>query len=188
MASRHLPKSVPPAAIFQPEKELERFLVGLTEVAFWHGNCFALYSGGMNRHMAVSRWIGLAVLVVLAAGLGCPLPFEGGWILLEIDAAAAPRAVAVSDFTVTGLGIELRGPTGDSLRTIDWEAAEGPRSYHIRVEQAGEHEIRLMHFGDDPSVQAVETLALEVRAGRVTVVAVVPGGIGLVRVEERREE
>jgi hypothetical protein len=109
-----------------------------------------------------------------------------GIIRLQIDPTAASKGIAVGDFEVTGLEIRIRGPEGEQLKTIHWNAFEGSRSYLIPVREAGEHEIEVTHFGclDKEAIEAVEASAFEVQARKITVIDIVPGGIGLIRIEE----
>jgi hypothetical protein len=125
----------------------------------------------------------LAVAALLAAG--CPLLLEGGLIRLQIDTAAESRGIAVGDLEVTGLRIRVHDPAGEILETIDWDAAEGPRSYLVLVKQAGECEIEVTRFGEKEGevVQAAESEVFEVQARRITIIDIVPGCIGVIHIQ-----
>jgi hypothetical protein len=133
----------------------------------------------------------LAVLALLLA-FGCSLlPREdtgtgtGWYIKLQIKAPEASKGITVTDFDVTGLKIQVRDPEGEVLKTIDWAANEGLQTYLVPVKEQGVHEIEVTHFGEreGQQVQATEKAAFNIRAMGITVIDVVPGGIGLIWVE-----
>jgi len=129
--------------------------------------------------------LGSLAVLLLMMGAGCLLPLEGGLIRLQIDTTAESRGIAAGDFEVTGLRIHLRKPAGEVLEAIDWDAAEGPRSYLIPVKQAGEYEIEVTHIGEQEgeAVQAAESEVFEVQAMKITVIDIVPGCIGVIRIQ-----
>jgi hypothetical protein len=127
----------------------------------------------------------LAILALLLAA-GCPLALKkAGFIRLQIDPTGSSKGIAVADFEVTGLRIRVQDAVGGIMETIDWGAMEGSRSYLILVKQAGECEIEVTHIGEQKgeAVQAFESEVFEVQAMRITVIHIVPGCIGLIRVE-----
>ena len=138
-----------------------------------------------NMSPAKALLTGALAVLALLAGVGCPLPLEGGLIRLQIDTASESRRIEVGDFEVGGLRIRVRDPAGEVLETIDWDAAEGPRTYWIPVPKAGDCEIEVIHFGEQEgeSVQAAEREVFEVPARRVTSVDIVPGCIGVIRIQ-----
>lgn len=125
----------------------------------------------------------LAAAALLAAG--CPLLLEGGLIRLQIDTAAESRGIAAGELEVTGLRIRVCDPAGGNLETISWDPAEGSRSYLILVKPAGECEIEVTHVGEQEgeAVQAAESEVCEVQARRITVIDIVPGCIGVIRIQ-----
>ena len=136
---------------------------------------------------------GLAAMVFLAV-LGCSLlvrddrvePVGSGWyIKLQIQAPAAAKAVTVTDFDVTGMNIQVLDPQDLPLASIDWVLADGTQSYPVPVQQAGEHEVVVTHYGvrDGQPVQATERAACNIQAMKITIVDIVPGCIGVIRVE-----
>ena len=126
----------------------------------------------------------LAILSLLAVA-GCPLPGEVGYIKLQILAPVASKGITVSDFEVTGLQIQVRDPRDEVLETIDWEAEEGPQCYLILAKRSGEHGIDVIHFGehDGEMVEAAESAVFDIPAMAITVIDVVPGRIGVIRIE-----
>ena len=129
---------------------------------------------------------GCSLLLLLLLAAGCPLPLEGGLIRLQIDTTAESKGIAVGDVEVTGLRILVRESAGEVLEAIDWDAEEGRRSYLVLVKKAGEHEIEVNHFGgqDGEAVQAAESEVFEVKARRITIIDVVPGCIGVIRIAD----
>lgn len=135
--------------------------------------------------------LGSVVLLVLLL-VGCSLllrheggePLTGRYIRLNVSPAAAARAITVSEYEVTGLQIELWGPDEELLGTIEWEVLDGPRSYLVPVEQTGQHQIVVRHFGelDGEEVEAQESASFTIGAMIITVIDVVPGCIGVIRV------
>ena len=134
-------------------------------------------------------WLGTRAIPALLALLlmaGCPLALKkAGFIRLQIDPTGSSKGIAVGDFGVTGLRIRVRDAAGEILETIDWDAAEGSRNYLVLVKQAGEYEIEVIHFGEHEgdAIQAAESEVFEIQAMRITVIDIVPGCIGLIRVE-----
>ncbi len=131
--------------------------------------------------------LGSLAMLVLFAGAGCPLlPEVIGFIELQIDTAGASKGVTGGDFQVTCLAILVRTFEDEILRTIEWEAEDGARSYLIPAKEPGEHKIEVTHFGqrDGVAAEAVDTAFFDVREREVTVIEVVPGCIGVIRIEE----
>jgi hypothetical protein len=135
---------------------------------------------------------GSVALLVLLLTLGCSLlarddgaaPEAGGWyIRLQVQAPGS-KGITVTDFNVTGLNIQVRDPAGEVLQSIDWLVAEGAQTYTVPVKQVGEHQIEVTHFGehDGEQAQATESAAFSIQAMKITVIDIVPGGIGLMRV------
>ena len=83
------------------------------------------------------------------------------------------------------MAIEVLGPGEDVLQSIDWKKADGSQEYLVAVPQPGEYGLEVTHFGerDGVPVQAKESAAFEIRAMKITVIDIVPGGIGLIWVE-----
>ena len=138
----------------------------------------------MSRSKALL--VGALAILALLAGVGCPLPLEGGLIRLQIDTTAESRGIAIGAFEVTGLRIQVRDPVGEDLEAVCWDAAEGSRSYLILVKRAGECEIEVTHIGEQEgeAVQAAEKEVFEVQARRITVIDIVPGCIGMIRIQD----
>lgn len=107
-------------------------------------------------------------------------------IRLQIDTAAESRRIEVGDFEITELRIRVRDPAGEILETIDWDAGEGPHGYWISVPKAGDCEIEVNHFGEQEGepVQAAEREVFEVQSRRITVINIVPGCIGVIRIAD----
>jgi photosystem II stability/assembly factor-like uncharacterized protein len=131
-----------------------------------------------------------ALALVLAAGCSL-LPREnvaegGGWyIKLRIQAAAASKGITVDELDVTGMAIQVLGPGEDVLQSIDWKKADGSQEYLVALPQPGEYGLEVTHFaerGGEP-VQTTESASFEIRAMKITVIDVVPGGIGLIWIE-----
>ncbi len=150
----------------------------------------------------MKKVIVLASLALLLGGAlllqtGCPQPLgqrgrdQAGWqIELNVQAPISAMAIEVGEYEVTGLLIELRDPKGELLRTIEWEATEGPRSYTIAVQQRGQYEISVTHYGekDGRTVEATESAEFNIHAMRITVINVVPGAIGVIGVDPGESE
>ena len=90
--------------------------------------------------MKVLLFSSLAVLVLLLV-FGCSLlprddsgvPASDGWyIKLQVKAPADSKGITVTDYQVTGLKIQVRDPEDEVLKTIEWEAEDGPQSYLLR--------------------------------------------------------
>ena len=144
----------------------------------------------MNGRNAV-RLGCIAVLAVVLA-FGCSLlPREnvaegGGWyIKLRIQAAAVSKGITVDELDVTGMAFQVLGPGEDVLQSIDWKKEDGSQEYLVAVPQPGEYGFEVTHFGerDGVLVRAKESASFEIRAMKITVIDVVPGGIGLIWVE-----
>ena len=145
----------------------------------------------------MKKVIVLASLALLLGGAlllqtGCPQPLAergrdlAGWqIQLNVQAPVSAMAIEVSEYEVTGLLIELYDPQGELLRTIEWEATEGPRSYTIAVQEREQYEISVTHYGqkDGRRVEATECAEFNIQAMRITVINVVPGAIGVIGIE-----
>jgi hypothetical protein len=136
------------------------------------------------------RFLGCGMLLVLLLASGCSLlardfeaaPVTGWYLQLRIQVAAAAKGITVSEFDVTGLNIQVRDPQGEMLQSIDWAAAEGPQTYLVPVKKQGEHQLEVTHFAelDGQPVQASESAAFSIQSMKITVIDIVPGGIGLV--------
>jgi len=134
-----------------------------------------------------------ATALALMLAYGCSLlPREesgaalGYSIKLRIQTPAAAKGITVGEFDVTGLHIEVLDPAEQVLVSIEWVASDGPTRYDVPVPQPGLYRIVVTHMGgseEDP-VQATEEAAFEIRAMKITVIDVVPGGIGLVWIPE----
>ena len=137
--------------------------------------------------------LGSVVLLTLVLALGCSLlPRENvaegdGWyIKLRIQAPPAAKGITVGEFDVTGLHIEVWGlDQEEPLASFDWAEAEGFQEYSVPVPQLGEYRIVVTHLGgsEEAPVQATEEAVFEIRAMKITVIDVVPGGIGAIQVE-----
>jgi len=141
----------------------------------------------MNRAKVVVLG-SLAVLAFLLA-LGCSLlprgddgTGDGGHIRLRIQAPGASKGITVTDVDVTGLSIQVLDPDGELLQTIDWAASQGSKDYDVPVTQLGVYQLEVTHIGllDGEEVRATESAAFSIRAMVITVIDIVPGGIGLV--------
>ncbi len=142
--------------------------------------------------------VGGAVAMVLSVVLACPLRSGGDSagrmigkdqtryiIRLNILVPGACKAMTVTEYPVGALAIEVRDPDDELLERIAWQAKQGFRTYLIPVTQRGEYEIKVTHIGTDngETVQAAESISVEVRARTPTVVNIVPGRIGVITVE-----
>ena len=145
----------------------------------------------MSATTKVSRVIGLAVLALVALGCAPPVTerageaVDAGWyIKVNISVPAAPRAITVNEYDVTALQVEVRDPDQELLQAISWEVAEGPQSYTIPVEQPGEHEIVVTHVGqkDGQMMEATESATFNIAAMVITVIDLVPGSIGVIKI------
>jgi hypothetical protein len=135
-------------------------------------------------------WYGSVVLMVLLLGFGCSLvpredsgTAEGWYIRLQIRAPASAKGITVSEFDVTGLHIQVRDPAGELLESIDWAPGDDS-TYLVPVKQLGQHQIVVTHVGerDGEAVQVTESAAFQIRAMKITVIDIVPGCLGLIRV------
>ena len=145
----------------------------------------------------MKKVIVLASLALLLGGAlllqtGCPQPLaergrdQTGWqIRLNVQAPVSAMAIEVGEYEVTGLLIELYDPQGELLRSIEWEATEGPRSYTVAVQERGQYQISVTHYGekDGQTVEATESAAFNIQAMRITVIDIVPGAIGVIGVD-----
>src|SRR4030042_1562876 len=136
--------------------------------------------------------LGSVAALVLMLSFGCSLlPRENvaegdGWYLkLQIQAPAAAKGITVGEFDVTGLHIEVLGSGEEPLASIDWAAEEGKKCYDVPVPQPGQYRIVVTHLGgsEEAPVEATEEAVFEIRAMKITVINVVPGGIGMIWVE-----
>ncbi len=144
----------------------------------------------MSRIRKILSFGSLAALALLLA-FGCSLlqrdaavQASGGWyIKLQVQAPGS-KGITVTDFSVTGLNIQVRDPAGEVLKTIDWAVADGTQTYTVPVKQMGEHHLEVTHFGerDGQTVQATESAAISIQAMKITVIDIVPGCIGVIRV------
>ena len=141
---------------------------------------------------------GLALLIVFMVS-GCSfllkndtytLEDDGWYIKLNIDRPLTSKAITVSEYDVTGLAIEVRGPNDEVIQTIDWKAEESSKTYLIPVEQQGEHEIIITHISNDNGevVEAKESATFYMQAMVITVIDITPGLIGLINIEAGAEE
>ena len=134
--------------------------------------------------------LGSLALMMLLLAFGCSLPRENvsesdGWyIKLRIQAPAA-KGITVDELEVTGIAIAILGPGEEVLQSIDWKKADGSQEYLVAVPQPGEYRLEVTHLGEREGVpvRAKESAAFEIRAMKITVIDVVPGGIGLIWVE-----
>jgi hypothetical protein len=130
--------------------------------------------------------------------VGCELGYSGDdseeraagkwctrYLLLVIHAPAAARAMTVSEYPVASLAIEVRGPDNALLKTIAWKVNGHSKSYLIRLKQQGEHEIRVTHIGNEngETVEAAESITVDIRFRMVTVIWIAPGAVGMIHVE-----
>jgi hypothetical protein len=147
----------------------------------------------MERLKKASAATGLALLIVFLA-CGCSLFLQddlntgeqtGWYIKLNIHQPPASKAISVSEYEVTGLVIKVRDPADELIRTIKWEVAEGSTSYKIPVTQQGLHKIVVTHIGkkDSQVVEAKESAMFNIQPMVITVIDLIPGCIGLIRVE-----
>jgi hypothetical protein len=142
----------------------------------------------------VKRVYYLAGIVVLAMAMlfGCSLLWEppepSGWYIQLNVGDPGAKAIGVSEYDVTALSIAVYDPGDQLLESIDWDAAAGPKSYKIQVNQAGTHRIEVTHIGEDNGevVEADESAEFEIAPMVITVIDITPGAIGLIRVD--REE
>ena len=152
----------------------------------------------MSRMRKVLLLSSLAMLV-LFLGFGCSLllrdaggvPASDGWyIKLQIKAPAASKGITVTEYQVTGLQIEVRDPEDEVLQTINWEAEDGSKSYLVPVNQLGQYEIEVTHIGEQSgqTVEATESAVFNIQAMVITVIDIVPGCIGLIKVEPGGQE
>ena len=133
-------------------------------------------------------WTGIVVLT-LALLFGCDLLWEpperiGGYIQLNVGDPGA-KAIDVRDYDVTALSIAVYDPEDELLESIEWDAAEGPQSYSVRVHQAGSHRIEVTHIGENNGevVEADESAEFDIMPMVITVIDITPGAIGLIRVD-----
>ena len=99
--------------------------------------------------------------------------------------APAAKAIAVTQYDVTGLAIEVRDPDGKVIGDISWQAGDGTRTYQVPISMAGEHQVTVVHSGvqDGRSVQATETGSFNIQAMKITVISIIPGQIGTIGVD-----
>jgi hypothetical protein len=140
-----------------------------------------------------ARLFGTVVLPTLLLAFSCSLlPREeagtvmDGVIRLRIQAPAASKGITVSEFDVAGMNIQVLDPGGLPLASIDWAKSEGSTSYEVPVKQLGQHRIEVTHFGerDGEQAQATESAAFEIRAMKITVIDILPGCIGMIRIPD----
>ncbi len=106
------------------------------------------------------------------------------YIKLAISVPPQGRSITVTDYQVTRLEIEVLDPVGETVKSIDWAAAEGESTYMIPVETPGEYSIEVTHFGekDGETVEATESASFNIGAMLITVVEVTPGQVGTINV------
>lgn len=106
-------------------------------------------------------------------------------ILLSIEPAFQAKQISSSDYNVTGLSITITDPDGTDLNPIEWDESDGARKYSVPVESAGEYSMTVVHSGakDGETVEAEESSTFEVKAMKITLLTIVPGGIAAVVVE-----
>ncbi len=141
----------------------------------------------MWRRLRFCLAFGCSLLLRDASGV----PASDGWyIKLQIKAPAASKGITVTEYQVTDLQIEVRDPEDAVLQTIDWEAADGAKSYLIPVNQLGEYEIAVTHVGqkNGQSVEATESATFNIQAMVITVIDITPGCIGVIKVESSGQE
>jgi hypothetical protein len=152
----------------------------------------------MSRLRKVAAVTGLAVLFFFAA-FGCSFLLKNdlntgeqtGWyIKLNVHRPPPSKAIAVSEYDVTGLTIEVRDPDDELIQTIQWEAEQGSTSYAIPVTQQGQHRILVTHIGtkNGQVVEAEESATFYIEAMVITVIDIIPGRIGVIKVESGGEE
>ena len=110
-----------------------------------------------------------------------------GWFIqLRVGALPGGRAVTVDEYDVTAVEMEVLGPDHGVLERITWEASPGLRVYMVPVRERGRHTIVVTHVGslDDRTAEAREYVTVDVLTSRVTVVEIIPGGIGVINVRE----
>ena len=141
--------------------------------------------------LEMKRVFCLAGIVVLALAMlfGCDLLWEpperiGGYIQLNVGDPGA-KAIDVHEYDVTALSIAVYDPEDKLLESIEWDAVEGPKSYSVKVNQAGTHRIEVMHIGEDNGevVEADESAEFDITPMVITVIDITPGAIGLIRVD-----
>ncbi len=129
------------------------------------------------------------VVMMLLLVFGCSLlpredagTDEGWFIKLRIQDPAASKGITVYELDVTGIAIHVLEPAGEVLQSIDWEKAEGSQEYLVAVPQPGEYRLEVTHFAEREGepVQATESAAFDIQAMKITVIDLVPGGIGLI--------
>ena len=114
-----------------------------------------------------------------------PLEDDGRYIKLIIDRPPTLlKAITVTEYDVTGLAIVVRDPDGEVIQTLDWEAEDGPTSYLIPVEQQGEHKIFVTHISEQKGevVEVTESATFNIQTMVITVIEVIPGCVGLIRI------
>ncbi len=147
----------------------------------------------MSRIRRISL-VGVIAVLALLMLPGCALqtndrggqPAGNGWyIRLNVRAPTAPKAITVNECPVTALAIEVRDPDDAVLQTIDWQVAQGPKSYVVPVQQQGEYDIEVTHIGSNNgvTVQVAENATFNIQAMMITVIDIVPGGIGAINVK-----
>jgi hypothetical protein len=137
----------------------------------------------------MARRVGLLVLAVLiVVSLGSCLyeiqgPFRQTRLVLAIY--DGNRGVTVEDYEVTALFIQIIGPDGDVIDTVDWVPDDGQLQHVVQIHVPGDHQIAVTHTGEREGeiIQATETVDFSIRAFTITVIGVIPGMIGSVTVD-----
>ena len=144
----------------------------------------------MSTIKRLSTFLGIAFLVA-ATLFGCSLLLRDGseqsdWhIKLNIGNPADAKAIAVNEYDVTALAVELYDPYGELIEEISWQVADGQQSYLIPISEQGQYEIFVTHISDEngKTVEAEESALFNIQAMVITVIDIIPGCIGTINVE-----
>jgi len=150
----------------------------------------------MSTAKRVTLLIGI-VLLATSVLIGCSVLLKDGsgqsrkYLKLNINPPTTVKAIAVTEYDVTDLDIQVYDPLGVLLTKISWNVAEGRQSYLIPVsEQEGEHEIVVTHISNENGevVEAEESAAFNIQAMFITVIDIIPGRIGVIYTSPGGEE
>jgi len=144
----------------------------------------------MSTTRRLSTFLGVALLVA-ATLFGCSLLLrdgseQSGWhIKLNIGNPVGAKAIAVNEYDVTALAVELYDPYGELIEEISWQAADGQQAYLIPVSEQGQYEIFVTHISEEDGeiVEAEESALFNIQAMVITVIDIIPGCIGTINVE-----
>jgi len=137
----------------------------------------------------VAAIIGLAGLMLLATFACSLLPedgLDGKWyIKLNVGLSEGSKAISVTEYDVTSLTIVVYDPDGDDIETINWVPVDGQKTYLIPVDQAGEYELFVTHFGrrNSEEIDVTESATFNVQAMTITTIDIVPGYIGQINID-----